>query len=63
MSRRLAYLLAAALACAALPAHAAEQILRFDSVVAVAPDGELTVTETIRVRAEGRDIQIGRAHV
>lgn len=38
---------------------AAEVIHRFDSAVQVAKDGTLTVTETIRVRAEGRDIKRG----
>jgi hypothetical protein len=36
-----------------------EVIHRFDSVVRVAPDGTLTVTETIRVRAEGAEIRRG----
>ncbi|MGA7022340.1 MAG: DUF2207 domain-containing protein, partial [Pseudolabrys sp.] len=29
----------------------------FDSDVRLAKDGELTVTETVRVQAEGRDIR------
>jgi uncharacterized membrane protein YgcG len=40
-------------------AAAQEVIHRFDSVVRVAKDGTLSVTETIRVRAEGRDIKRG----
>jgi uncharacterized membrane protein YgcG len=36
-----------------------EVIQRFDSVVRIAPDGSLTVTETIRVRAEGAEIKRG----
>ncbi|MGQ7792231.1 DUF2207 domain-containing protein [Faunimonas sp. B44] len=40
-------------------ARAAEQIERFDSRIEVAADGVLRVTETIRVRAEGRDIRRG----
>ncbi|HVS64490.1 MAG TPA: DUF2207 domain-containing protein [Thermoanaerobaculia bacterium] len=44
---------------AAAPAFAQEQILRFDSDIAVDVDGNLRVTETIRVRAEGVDIQRG----
>jgi len=40
-------------------AAAAEEILRFHADVQVAEDGTLTVTETIRVRAEGRDIRRG----
>ena len=36
-----------------------EVIHSFDSVVRVAPDGTLTVTETIRVRAEGAEIKRG----
>ncbi len=38
---------------------AAEVIQSFDSEVRVAKDGELTVTETLRVQAEGRDIRHG----
>jgi hypothetical protein len=40
-------------------ASAQEVIHRFDSVVRVAPDGTLSVTETIRVRAEGDQIKRG----
>ncbi len=40
-------------------AQAAEVIHSFDSDVQVAKDGELTVTETLRVRAEGRAIRRG----
>ena len=40
-------------------ARAAEVIERFDSQIDVAPNGKLTVTETIRVRAEGREIKRG----
>lgn len=36
---------------------AAEVISSFDSDVRLAKDGELTVTETVRVQAEGRDIR------
>jgi len=43
----------------AAPAVAEERILSFDSDVTVAEDGGLTVTETIRVRAEGREIKRG----
>ena len=50
--------------CAALlglmaPALAEERIISFDSDVTVAADGELTVTETIKVQAEGYDIKRG----
>lgn len=38
---------------------AAEAILSFDSTVSLAKDGELTVTERIRVRAEGASIRRG----
>ena len=38
---------------------AAEVIQSFDSNVRLARDGELTVTETVRVQAEGRDIRHG----
>ena len=44
-----------------LTAHALaeERIISFDSDVTIAADGELTVTETIKVRAEGYDIKRG----
>jgi len=42
-----------------LTSEAAEVISRFNSVIEVASDGGLTVTETIRVRAEGRKIRRG----
>ena len=38
---------------------AAEVIHTFVSDVTVAKDGELTVTETLQVRAEGRDMRHG----
>lgn len=41
------------------PALAAEAILSFDSRIALQPDGDLIVTETIRVRAEGAQIRRG----
>jgi len=50
--------------CAALlglmaPALGEERIISFDSDVTIAADGELTVTETIKVRAEGYAIKRG----
>ena len=59
--RRLPALTALAVAALALTgaARAAEVIHSFDSHVVVARDGELTVTETIRVRAEGAEIRRG----
>ncbi|NNM28885.1 MAG: DUF2207 domain-containing protein, partial [Akkermansiaceae bacterium] len=42
-----------------LPAAAAERILLFGSAIEVTPDGDLLVTETIRVKAEGREIKRG----
>ena len=39
--------------------NAQERILSFDSVIAIAADGSMTVTETIRVQAEGVNIQRG----
>jgi hypothetical protein len=44
---------------AALPAHAEEFIRSYHSVVDVARDGTLTVTETITARAEGDQIKRG----
>ena len=51
----------ALLACLALssPAPADERILSYDVAAALAADAELTVTETIRVRSEGRRIRRG----
>ncbi|KAA3630957.1 MAG: DUF2207 domain-containing protein [Proteobacteria bacterium] len=40
-------------------AHAREEILSFASDIEVLPDATVSVTETIRVRAEGRDIRRG----
>jgi len=58
MVRRL--LLAVVLVCAAwLPAAAEEYIRSYHSEIAVAPDGELTVTETIVARSEGNRIRRG----
>jgi len=52
---------AALLAAAALvaPVRAAEEIRLFESAIEIAPDGELTVTETIQVKAEGQQIRRG----
>ena len=47
------------LASATLSAAADERILRFVSDVVIDKDGELTVNETIRLRAEGREIRLG----
>jgi uncharacterized membrane protein YgcG len=45
--------------CGGGSAFAAEIIHYFDSNVSVAKDGELTVIESVRVRAEGREIRHG----
>lgn len=45
--------------CQALPSEAAETILSFHSDIVVHPDASMTVTETLRVRAEGRAIRRG----
>jgi uncharacterized membrane protein YgcG len=50
---------AIAIFCIAAPARADERILDFRSDIAVAADGSMTVTETIRVRAEGDRIRHG----
>lgn len=47
------------LAGLAAPGQAAEQILSFVSSLVVRSDGVLDVTETIKVRAEGREIRRG----
>ncbi len=47
------------LALTASVARAAEVIQSFDSNVQLAKDGELTVDETVRVNAEGREIRHG----
>lgn len=44
---------------AAAPARAEERILNYVSNVMVAANGDLTVTETITVQAEGKEIQRG----
>lgn len=44
---------------ATLPAFADERILEYRSDIQVQEDGQLTVSEIIRVRAEGRNIQRG----
>ncbi len=44
---------------ALFPARAQERILSYDSVINVARDGSLSVTETIQVRAEGVKIRHG----
>ena len=54
-----ALLAAAALILLALPAHAQERILDFNSDIAIAPNGVLTVRETISVQAQGERIQHG----
>src|SRR5690606_20264802 len=41
------------------PGFAAERIERFDAVIEVGADGELAVSETIVVHAEGRQIRRG----
>jgi uncharacterized membrane protein YgcG len=55
----LALIVAVVTAASAAPAWAVEHILRFVSDVVVAPSGDLTVTETIRVQAEGNLISHG----
>ncbi len=58
--RRLAgVIIAVALAIGCGHAAATEAILNYDAAVSLAKDGELTVTERIRVRAEGTQIKRG----
>ena len=45
--------------CLCLPAVADERILEFRSEIAIQPDGGLVVTEILRVRSEGKQIQRG----
>ncbi len=52
-------LLLLALALAALPAAAQERVLEFHSNIRISDDGALTVTETIAVQAQGREIKRG----
>lgn len=59
MSRRILSAFAAIAVLFSAEAQAAEIIHRFDSLVEVGRDGTLTVTETIAVRAEGREIKRG----
>lgn len=56
---RLVGWLAALLLLPAASAHAAEAIERYDATIEVRRDGDLAVTETITVRAEGDRIQRG----
>ncbi len=56
---RLSVLVIALIGSAVLPALAREEILSWNSRIVVQPDASLTVTETIRVRAEGREIRRG----
>jgi Predicted membrane protein (DUF2207) N-terminal domain len=58
MMRRMALALVVALVAAA-PAQAVERVLRFVSDVEVERNGDLAVTETIRVQAEGNQIRRG----
>lgn len=48
-----------ALALAAVAAHASERILGYHSNIALAADGAMQVTETIRVQTEGTQIRHG----
>ena len=60
MTRRMALALVVAVGVvAAAPAQAVERILRFVSDVEVERNGDLAVTETIRVEAEGNQIRHG----
>ena len=54
-----ALVVAGLLVLAPAAARADERIFAFNSTIEVASDGELTVTETIRVRAEGNQIRRG----
>lgn len=54
-----AVLAVASLTAASPPCFADERILDFASDIAIAADGSMTVTETIRVRAEGNEIVRG----
>ncbi len=47
------------LLCISSPLYALEEILSFHSLVEVQTNGDLIVTETIKVRAEGNDIKRG----
>ena len=54
------FLAALVLVALAAPASvAAERILSFDSHIVVEKSGELLVTETIKVRAQGHEIKRG----
>ena len=61
MMRRMALALVVTVVAAGLtgPAQAVERILRFVSDVEVQRNGDLDVTETIRVQAEGNQIRRG----
>lgn len=57
--RRLFPVLLVGLLLIAVPGHAREEILEFDSTIHVQENGSVRVTETIRVRAEGGEIKRG----
>ena len=57
--RALRWLVVLELGLASLTAGAAEEILQYASAIRVSPDGSLSVSETIRVRAEGQQIRRG----
>jgi len=52
-------LLIVVLICCSVNAYSAEEVLKFDSRVQVSKDGDLNVTETIKVRAEGKLVKRG----
>jgi hypothetical protein len=59
MSRLVGWIVGLLLLAAAPSASAAEQILDYDVVIEARSDASLTVTETITVNAEGREIRRG----
>jgi uncharacterized membrane protein YgcG len=52
-------LLLALLSCVSVPARAEESVLSFESRVRVLPNGSLDVTETLRVKVEGKTFRHG----
>lgn len=59
MRRRVFGALLVALVLLALPVQAAETIQRFTAAITIGTDGNVTVREEIRVRAEGAEIRHG----
>ena len=59
MLRRARKLVVFALLLLSLPLAAEERILSYDSDITIGTDGDMTVRETIRIAAQGKNIRRG----